>query len=68
MFCLLKRVSCQSEIHNSEKGTVSVNQAGLGLSDVHLRAIIEPLIGKVGNLHKKRRFSIPQELLVVELV
>lgn len=53
MFCLLKRVKPQPEIHKSGKGTVGVNQAGLGLSDDHLRAIIDPLIEKVGNFHKE---------------
>lgn len=53
MFCLLERVNPQPEIHNSGKSTVGVNQAGLGLSNVHLRVIIEPLIGKVVNFHKE---------------
>lgn len=53
MFCLLKRVNPHPEIHNSVKGTVGVNQAGLGLSDIHLRPIIEPLMGKVGNFHNE---------------
>lgn len=52
-FCLFKGVNPQPEIHNSGKGTLGVNQAGLGLSDVHLRAITEPLIGKVGNFHNE---------------
>lgn len=51
MFCLL-RVNPQPEIHNTGKGMVGINQAGLELSDVHLRAIIEPLTGKVGNFYK----------------
>jgi len=40
-FCLLKLVNPEPEIHDSGKNTVGVNQAGLGLSDIHLRATTE---------------------------
>lgn len=50
MLCLLGRLNPQT--HNGRKGRVGVNQAGLGLSDVHPKTIIGPLTSKVISLKK----------------
>lgn len=53
MFCLLKGVHPQPGIHSCGKGTVGLNQDGLGLPNIQLGAITESLTGKVGNFHKE---------------
>lgn len=40
-FSLFKRFSPQPEIINSARGTVGIKYAGLGQSNVHLRAVRE---------------------------
>lgn len=53
MFCLLKGVHPQPGIHSCGKGTVGLNQNGLGLPNVQMGAITESSTGKVGNFHKE---------------